>query len=52
MSVAANPEKLKKFLNKRVSLKINHGREVVIEIQRKVFFIGAMNSGGGDHYRL
>ena len=32
----ANPEKLKEFLNKRVRLKINHSREVVLNIHRKM----------------
>ena len=32
MSVA-QPEKLQKFLNKRVHLKINHGREVVMKLK-------------------
>ena len=54
----ANPEKLKKFLNKRVRLKINHSREVVIQIQRKHLIIelvvsgDVLNTGGGDRSRL
>ena len=54
----ANPEKLKKFLNKRVRLKINHSREVVIQIHRKHLIIelvvsgDVLNTGGGDRSRL
>ena len=36
MSVA-EPEKLQKFLNKRVHLKINHGREVVMKLKLQTY---------------
>ena len=54
----ANPEKLKEFLNKRVRLKINHSREVVLRILSKLPLIelvvsgDALNTGGGDRSRL
>ena len=54
----ANQEKLKAFFNKRVCLKINHSREVAPKIHGILPFIelvvscDALNTGGGDHYRL